>query len=255
MHIKAMADPPWPTIRAELQRCITDGDEQSLKRLAERVEADRLRAHAGQLTGEELLAIMTYLSDKQRRTTFKLLSSADRQRIRLAIRDHYVDYMASLPKRKRASVLDEYIIAVPPCHITEGEPIRWAFESGDRYDRATYAYVLDEADHPIQRIALAQLAWASLAAGQPPSPQPVELALNIRTPLSAAWRFINLGGWNELPVVDDEGAYKGVIYKDVLRKQVLARWRHFMRPASRTAIRLWLIAALLISAGVWFFLR
>ena len=224
MPLNQTAEAPWASFQTAIDRSLDHGDERPLKRLAKQLSPDRLRAHAGSLSGEELLAIFKCMNARQRRWAIMLMAGPDRQRLRQAVRDAYVDFMAKMKRRPDSNVLSEYLRTAPtvrePMHI----PVNWIYEQGELHSEAAYAYVLDDGDHPRERIALYHLAWSSLAAGHIPLPQPAELALNIRTPLPDAWRFMNLGGWDELPVVDDQGAYCGVLYRDVLVKQLMRRW-------------------------------
>ncbi len=181
-----------------------DRDNELLKHMIDRLSVDELRARANALTGEELVTIVQKLNARQRRHVISAMSGESRGKLREAVRDAYVDFMAKLPRKRKPSILVQYLRAAPIMDQPVTIPAHWIAEQGELRDHSSYAYVLDAARYPAQRIALYDLAWSSLSVNNTITPHPIELALNIHTPLSAALLHMNLGGWDELPVGDED---------------------------------------------------
>lgn len=245
----------WLAIRAAIHLGLDRGNQKLLKQIAANLPAERLRAHADDLSDPELLAIVRSLNPRQRREAIKLMPAQDRQRLRQAVREAYVDFMAQLPIRRRSKVLHHYLRIAPTLREPFHVPANWINEQGELHHDAAYAYVLNDHDYPLHRVALHQLAWSALASGSVPLPQPVDLVLNKNTPLPDALRFMNLGGWDELPVVDEHGVYCGVIYKEVLLKQLMKRWRRHLNHRTISPLFQWILALLLGGLAVWLFVR
>lgn len=173
------------------------------------------------LGGHEWLAVVRSLPPMRRKKLQMMMSPSQLGALREAISEQMLVLRPQQPASNQKPLLREFISSVPTVDIRQLAFWRENINESRLHECAKFVYFTTPQGRLYARTSLVELATFPGKTMRSPQLEKTHYYLDPSISVFTAWRMLILGLWSELPVLDQNQCFLGVVYREHLALKLI----------------------------------